>query len=375
MIVPRPYTLVAELTYRCPLRCLYCSNPVDFERARSELSTEQWRRTFSQAAELGVVQLHLSGGEPVLRPDLPALVRHARALDLYTNLITSATLLDEDKLLKLRDYGLDHVQLSMQDSEPDSAELVAGVRSHQRKIDTARLVTKLAIPLTLNVVLHRLNIGHVQELIGMAAELGAQRLELANTQFYGWALENRRILMPTLDQYDRAEQVVLEAICRYRGGMEIAFVRNDYLSGGPKPCMGGWGRSYMCIDPVGKVMPCHAAQVIPALDFESVKDSPLDRIWRESPAMNAFRGDDWMVEPCRGCPRKTIDFGGCRCQAFLLTGDAAQADPICRLSAHHAVVQAARTGSADDTALLYRDARNSRRLQVAASAAKSSAGG
>jgi len=361
---PRPYTLVAELTYRCPLRCLYCSNPLDFYRARNELSTGQWRLTLSQAAELGVVQLHLSGGEPLLRPDLPELVRHARSLDLYTNLITSGTLLDEDRLRKLRESGLDHIQLSIQGSDPANAELVAGTRSHESKLETARMVRKLEIPLTLNVVLHRLNIGHVRELIALAAELGAQRLELANTQFYGWALENRRLLMPTLDQYENAEQVVVQQIARYRGKMEIAFVRNDYLSGEPKPCMGGWGQSYICINPVGQVMPCHAASVIPGLRFESVKDLPLGRIWRDSPAINAFRGDDWMLQPCRECPRKTIDFGGCRCQAFLLTGNAAQADPICRLSPHHAAVEAARTEMAGDASQVYRDVRNSRRLSA-----------
>ncbi len=366
MIAPRPYTLVAELTYRCPLRCLYCSNPLDFHRARSELSTDQWRLTLSRAAELGVVQLHLSGGEPVLRPDLPELVSHARSLDLYTNLITSGTLLDEARLRKLRDCGLDHIQLSIQDSDPATAELVAGSRSHETKLETARLIGKLEIPLTLNVVLHRLNIGHAPDLIRLAAEHGAQRLELANTQFYGWAFENRRQLMPTIAQYERAEQIVSEAIARYRGVMEIAFVRNDYLTGEPKPCMGGWGRSYICINPVGQVMPCHAASVIPGLRFESVKDLPLDRIWRDSPAINAFRGDDWMREPCRECPRKTIDFGGCRCQAFLLTGDAAQADPICGLSSHHGAVVAARTEMAGDAPQVYRDVRNSRRLSARA---------
>ncbi len=362
MIAPRPYTLVAELTYRCPLRCLYCSNPLDFCSARSELSTDQWRLTLSQAAELGVVQLHLSGGEPVLRPDLPDLIRHARSLDLYTNLITSGALLDENKLGRLRECGLDHVQLSIQDSDPATAELVAGTRSHESKLETARMIRKLGIPLTLNVVVHRLNIDNVPELIELAAELGAQRLELANTQFYGWALENRRLLMPTLDQYERAEQIVNGEMARYRGAMEIAFVRNDYLSGEPKPCMGGWGQSYICINPVGLVMPCHAASAIPGLHFESVKDLPLGRIWRDSPAINAFRGDDWMMQPCRECPRKTIDFGGCRCQAFLLTGNAAQADPVCRFSSYHAAVQAARTDRAVAASPLYRDARNSRRL-------------
>jgi pyrroloquinoline quinone biosynthesis protein E len=359
---PRPYTLVAELTYRCPLRCVYCSNPVDFHRSRTELSTDEWRRVFSQAAELGAMQLHLSGGEPVLRDDLVALIEHARANDLYINLITGGTLLDEDKLRQFRDAGLDHIQLSIQGAARESAEMIAGVRSHRKKLDVARLIRKVGFPLTLNVVIHRLNISEVPELITLALELGADRLELANTQFYAWAAENRRALMPTREDYDRAEEIARAAIAKYRGTLEIAFVQNDYLSGEPKPCMGGWGRSYMCINPTGAVMPCHAASVIPGLDFESIRDNSLEKIWRDSPAMNAFRGDDWMMEPCRSCERKTIDFGGCRCQAFILAGNAAEADPICRLSSHHGIVESMRKDSAVDDPLIYRDAKTSRAL-------------
>jgi pyrroloquinoline quinone biosynthesis protein E len=360
-VAPRPYTLVAELTYRCPLRCAYCSNPVDFHRAHGELSTAEWRRVFSEAAQLGVMQLHLSGGEPVLRDDLVELIQHARANDLYTNLITGGTLLDEDKLRQFREAGLDHIQLSIQGAARESAESIAGVRSHRKKLDVARRIVKAGFPLTLNVVIHRLNIAEVPELIALALEFGANRLELANTQFYAWAAENRRRLMPTREQYDRAEEIAREAIAKYRGTLEIAFVQNDYLSGEPKPCMGGWGRSYMCINPTGEVMPCHAAAVIPGLRFDSVRDLALDKIWRDSPAMNAFRGYDWMIEPCRSCPRKEIDFGGCRCQSFMLAGNAAEADPICRLSPHHRVVESMRNDSAD-VPMIYRDAKNSRRL-------------
>ena len=361
--VPRPYTLVAELTYRCPLRCVYCSNPIDFERSRDELSTDDWRRVFSQAAKLGVVQLHLSGGEPVLRADLIELIEHARTQDLYTNLITGGTLLDEDKLLRFREAGLDHIQLSIQGATRESAEAVAGVRSHRKKIDVARLVGKLEIPLTLNVVIHRLNIAEIPELIRIALDLGAHRLELANTQFYAWAAENRAALMPTREQYDRAEEIARAAIAKYRGVLEIAFVQNDYLSGEPKPCMSGWGRSYMCINPAGEVMPCHAASVIPGIHFDSVRDAALEQIWRESPAMNAFRGDEWMMDPCRTCARKEIDFGGCRCQAFMLAGNAAEADPICRLSPHHNVVESMQGESSTEPALIYRDTKNSRLLR------------
>src|SRR5258708_5378831 len=362
---PRPYTLVAELTYRCPLRCVYCSNPVDFHRSRAELWTDEWRRAFSQAAELGVMQLHLSGGEPVLRDDLVELIQHARAQDLYTNLITGGTLLDEDKLRRFRDAGLDHIQLSIQGAVRESAEMIAGVRSHQKKIDVARLIRQIGFPLTLNVVIHRLNIAEVPELVALALDLGADRLELANTQFYAWAAENRRALLPTREDYYRAEEIAREAIAKYRSPLEIAFVQNDYLSGEPKPCMGGWGRSYMCINPTGEVMPCHAASVIPGLRFESVRDGALEKIWRDSPAMNAFRGDDWMMEPCRSCVRKEIDFGGCRCQAFMLAGNAAEADPICRLSPHHEVVESMRNDADAGLPLTYRDTKTSRDLSNA----------
>jgi len=359
---PRPYTLVAELTYRCPLRCVYCSNPVDFAHTRDELSTAEWRGTISEAAELGVVQLHLSGGEPMLREDLAELIQHARACDLYTNLITGGTLLDEDKLRRFRDAGLEHIQLSIQGASMAAAEMVAGVRSHRKKLEVARLITRLGFPFTLNVVIHRLNIAEIPELIRLAVELGAQRLELANTQFYAWGAENRRTLMPTREQYLRAEEIALEAIPKYRGTLEIVFVQNDYLSGEPKPCMGGWGRSYMCINPAGEVLPCHAAKVIPGLRFETVRDGSLVKIWRDSPGLNAFRGDGWMLEPCRSCARKDIDFGGCRCQAFMLAGNAAEADPICRLSAHREAVESALNDSGAGAELVYRDARNSRRL-------------
>ena len=357
---PRPYTLVAELTYRCPLRCVYCSNPVDFNRSRNELSTGEWQRAFSQAAELGVMQLHLSGGEPVVRADLVELIKHARANDLYTNLITGGTLLDELKLRRFREAGLDHIQLSIQGAARASAEIIAGLRSHQKKLEVAGLIRKVGFPLTLNVVIHRLNIAEVPELITLALQLGADRLELANTQFYAWAAENRRALMPTRDQYGRAEEIAREAIAKYRGTLEIAFVQNDYLSGEPKPCMGGWGRSYMCINPTGEVMPCHAASVIPDLRFESVRENTLEKIWRDSPAMNAFRGDDWMMEPCRSCVRKEIDFGGCRCQAFMLAGNAAEADPICHLSPHHGIVESMQHESGSNAPLIYREAKTTR---------------
>jgi len=363
MTTPRPYTLVAELTYRCPLRCPYCSNPVNFHAMREELSTEQWCQVFSEAADLGVVQLHLSGGEPVVRKDLPALIRHARQCDLYTNLITGGTLLTAENLQQFRDSGLDHVQLSVQDTDRETAERIAGIRSYDKKLEVARLIKQLGFPLTLNVVLHRFNIDHVPELIALGAELGAQRLELANTQYYAWGLENRKALLPTRAQRDQAEAIAREARARYRGTMEIAFVQVDYFAEEPKACIGGWARTYMCITPTGEVLPCHAAHVIPGLSFDSVRHQSLETIWRESPALNAFRGDDWMQEPCRSCPKKTVDFGGCRCQAFLLAGDAAATDPVCHYSPlHQTVLEAVAAAEQEQAPLVYRDLKNSERL-------------
>lgn len=365
MAAPRPYTLVAELTYRCPLKCLYCSNPVAFHAMREELTTAQWCQTFSHASELGVVQVHLSGGEPLVRKDLPSLIRHARDCDLYTNLITSGTLLSEDNLKEFRDCGLEHIQLSLQDTDRQQAELVAGVKSYDKKLEVARLITHLGYPLTINVVLHHLNIERVPELISQAAELGAQRLELANTQYYAWAFENRRTLLPPIEKYQQAEATAREARQKYAGKMEIAFVKIDYYEDTPKACSGGWARNYMCITPTGEVLPCHAAQAIESLQFESVKNRSLTEIWQDSPGLNAFRGFEWMPEPCRSCPHKEQDFGGCRCQAFLLTGDAAATDPVCTLSPQHDVVlRAAAKPEVENPSLVYRDVKNSQRLSV-----------
>jgi pyrroloquinoline quinone biosynthesis protein E len=357
----RLYTVVAELTYRCPLRCLYCSNPLDFAAARDELTTAQWANVFRQAAALGALQLHLSGGEPTLRADLPELVRAARDADLYVNLITAGTLLDDPKLDQLRASGLDHIQLSLQDSDRDAAEMVAGTRCFERKLAVAAMIRKHGFPLTLNVVLHRHNLARVPELIELALELGADRLELANTQYYGWALQNRAALLPTRDQNETAEQVIRAAREQYRDKLEIAFVRADYFADRPKACMGGWAQSYLCITPSGAALPCHAATAIRGLNFDNVRDSPLADIWNSSPALNAFRGEDWMIEPCRSCPNRKTDFGGCRCQAFILTGDARAADPVCSLSPAHEIVTRAFDAPRDGH-LVYRDATNSRRL-------------
>ena len=355
-----PRSLVAELTYRCPLGCLYCSNPLDFAKRRAELSTGDWSRIFAQAAALGVLQLHLTGGEPLLRDDLTELTAAARACDLYINLITSGVGLTEARLDAFRAAGLDHVQLSLQDGDEAGADYVAGAGVHRRKLAVARMIARMKIPLTLNFVVHRLNLDRVGAMIDLAAELGARRVELASVQFHGWALLNRAHLMPTPEQNDRAEAIARGAAERLRGLMEVVFVRNDYLAGRPKQCMGGWGRGTIVIDPAGRAMPCQAAASIAGLEFPNVRTATLGEIWRDSAVFNAFRGYDWMREPCRQCPERERDFGGCRCQAFALTGDAAAADPACEFSPHHRTVISARTELSERINPVYRTARSSR---------------
>ncbi len=334
----RPYGLLAELTYRCPLHCPYCSNPMNLAQFGDELTLDEWTRVLAEARELGVLQLHLSGGEPLQRRDLVEIVTHARHLGFYTNLITSALGLTPEKAKQLKQAGLDHVQISIQAADAELSDRVAGTPSYHRKVAAARMVLALGFPLTLNYVLHRHNIDQVGELIGLAEEIGANRVELANTQYYGWALHNRATLMPTRAQLDRIEPIVRAAIARLKGQMQILYVFPDYYSEYPKPCMGGWGSRQLTLRPNGDVLPCQAADQIPGLTVENVRRRTLAWIWDESPMLNHFRGLDWMQEPCRSCPRKTIDLGGCRCQAFLLTGDAAATDPVCKLSPRHALV-------------------------------------
>lgn len=344
MQLGNPYSMVAELTYRCPLRCPYCSNPVDCgsDAYRAELSTEEWARVFREAGELGVLQLGLTGGEPLARRDLPDLVAAAAAAQLYSTLVTAALTLDRETLERLRDQGLDHVQISIQDSDPDNSDRIAGTRSWSRKIAAARLVRELDLPLTLNFVLHRQNLDRIGEMLALAESLDADRVELANTQYYGWALVNRAALLPTPEQLQRAEEVVAGFRKRLGPTMEILYVIPDYYDGEPKPCSGGWGRQTMVVAPNGAVMPCHAAATIPGLDFDNVRERSLEWIWTSSSAFNRFRGTDWMPEPCVSCPRREVDFGGCRCQALLLTGDATATDPTCSLSPHHHLVRSAR---------------------------------
>ena len=357
----RPYTLIAELTYRCPLRCVYCSNPLDYARHGSELDTATWLRVFREAEDLGVVQLNLTGGEPLVRDDLEPLIEGARRLDLYTNLITGGIPLSRERLARFRALGLDNVQLSIQDVKAADSDRIAGRRSFDRKLEVAGWVKELGLPLTMNTVLHRDNLDHVGDVVTLAETLSADRLELANTQYLGWALLNRGALLPTRQQLDRARTVAAEARQRLRGRMEVLFVTPDYYSEFPKACMDGWGRRFLVVSPAGRVLPCHVAHTIPALVFESVTERSLGEIWSDSPGFNAFRGEGWMGEPCKSCDRRAIDFGGCRCQAFHLTGNAAATDPACRLSPDHGLIEAARQDAARATgesrAFQYRSAK------------------
>jgi len=331
-----PIGMLCELTHRCPLQCPYCSNPVDLERVNTEMTTEQWQDLMRQAADLGVLQIHLSGGEPAARKDLEDIVKVAAEVGLYTNLITAAVTLTRERVEKLRDLGLDHVQISIQDIEPGNADKISGYKNGlQKKIQVAKWVKEFDMPLTVNAPIHRHNIKSVPKMIDFAVELGAGRIEIAHVQYYAWALLNRSALMPTREDYNEAAKYVLEARERLKGILVIDAVVPDYYAKYPKPCMGGWGRGIVNITPQGRVLPCHAAESITGMDFDNIKDKSLADIWLNGEAFNKYRGTSWMKEPCRSCDRKEVDYGGCRCQAFALTGDAANTDPACSLSPLH----------------------------------------
>ncbi|HTJ35807.1 MAG TPA: pyrroloquinoline quinone biosynthesis protein PqqE [Dactylosporangium sp.] len=340
---PRPTGMIAELTYRCPLRCAYCSNPVDLAAYRDELTTEQWRDVLGQARAAGVLQVHLSGGEPLLRNDLPELVGQASGLGMYTNLVTSGIQLDAGRLAALLDAGLDHLQLSIQDARAPEADAIAGGAFHERKLAAAGLVRATGIPLTVNVVLHAANVARLTEIADLAVSLGADRLELAHTQFYGWGLRNRAALMPTRAQVDAAAEAAAGVHRRHGDRIEIVYVQPDYHTGEAKPCMQGWGARQLVVAPNGDVLPCLAAGQLPGLEVPSVRSAGLAAIWRDSAMFNAFRGTAWMPEPCASCALRDVDLGGCRCQAFQLTGDASATDPACRWSPHHHTVARAAT--------------------------------
>jgi pyrroloquinoline quinone biosynthesis protein E len=351
-----PLALLAELTHRCPLRCPYCSNPLALERAGAELDTATWQRVLSEAAELGVLQVHFSGGEPLARRDLEALVARGAGAGLYPNLITSGIGLDRARIAALAGAGLEHVQLSVQDADPASGDLVAGLAGAQaQKRRAAALVRDAGLPLTVNLVVHRRNLERLADMIELAVALGADRLEIAHVQYYGWALVNRAALLPSRDQLERATALVETARSALKGVLAIDYVVPDYYARRPKACMGGWARRFVNVTPAGKVLPCHAAETLPGLHFPRVVEKSLGDIWRADAAFARFRGTEWMCEPCRSCERREIDWGGCRCQAFALTGDAARTDPACALSPDHDVLIAARAEAGREAAeFLYR---------------------
>jgi pyrroloquinoline quinone biosynthesis protein E len=334
-----PIAMLAELTHRCPLQCIYCSNPVHLLKASQEMSTEQWIALFDEAADLGLLQIHLSGGEPTLRQDLEVLITHLARRGVYTNLITAGVNLNQDRIKQLVDAGLDHVQISFQGALAETTELVGNLKGAQdKKRDAARAFVEQNIPLTINAPVHRHNMKQVPQFIELALELGAERLEVANVQYAGWALENRNNLMPNKTEVEAQAAFISEAQERYRGILAIDYVTPDYFAEYPKPCMGGWARDAFVATPDGTIMPCHAAASIPNLAFIRYGEALLRDIWVDSPAFNAFRGTDWMLEPCRSCERKEVDWGGCRCQAMAIAGQAAATDPACIKSPkHHAM--------------------------------------
>ncbi|HEU4627130.1 MAG TPA: pyrroloquinoline quinone biosynthesis protein PqqE [Steroidobacteraceae bacterium] len=362
-----PLWLLLELTYRCPLHCVFCYNPTDFARITNELSTADWLRVLREARALGSVQLGLSGGEPLLREDVELIVAEAHALGFYTNLVTSGVGLNETRIRALKEAGLDHIQLSFQDSTREMNDFLSSTRTFELKSKVAALIKGHGYPMVLNVVLHRLNIDHTAAILDMAERMGADYVELANTQYYGWAWHNREQLMPTRAQVERAEAVTNAFRKRVGERVRVYFVVPDYFEKRPKPCMNGLGSIFLTISPDGTALPCHAARMLPGMHFPNVRHSSIASIWRDSAAFNRFRGDGWMKEPCRSCPEKAKDFGGCRCQAFLLTGDAANADPVCDKSPHRHLVDAALARAehphvVEKPVLIFRDARNSRTI-------------
>jgi pyrroloquinoline quinone biosynthesis protein E len=365
-----PLWLLLELTYRCPLHCVFCYNPTNFAQTTAELATDDWLRVLREARALGAVQLGLSGGEPLLRDDLEVIVAEAHRLGFYINLVTSGVGLDETRIAALKAAGLDHIQLSFQDSTRELNDFLSSTKTFELKSKVAALIKRHGYPMVLNVVLHRLNIDHVAEILEMAQRMEADYVELANTQYYGWAWANRDKLLPSRAQVERAERETAEFRAHVGDKMRVFFVVPDYFETRPKPCMNGLGSIFLTITPDGTALPCHAAKMLP-LQFPNVRSAGVGWIWRDSPGFNHFRGDGWMKEPCRSCPEKSKDFGGCRCQAYLMTGDAANADPVCDLSPHHRLVTdavaradgpAVRPAVEEKPLLFFRDAKTSRAI-------------
>lgn len=362
--VGQPLWLLAELTYRCPLQCPYCSNPLNFDKIKEELSTEEWLRVLAQARKLGAAQLGLSGGEPLLRQDLETIVAEARQLGYYSNLITSGMGLTRERVAALKAAGLDHIQLSFQDSEQAGNDQLAGShKAFAKKLAMAQVIKEFDYPMVVNFVLHRHNIDHIDEILALCAEVGADYVELANAQYYGWGLLNRDGLLPSRRQIAHAEEVTARYRAKYGAKMQTYFIVPDYFETRPKACMNGWASIFLTIAPDGLALPCHSARQLP-LQFPNVRDSSVEDIWYHSEAFNHYRGDAWMTPTCRSCPEKEKDFGGCRCQAFLLTGDADNADPVCSRSPHHGLIQEAlmRAQASDDEVrpLVFRNTANAR---------------
>ncbi len=359
-----PLWLLAELTYKCPLHCVFCYNPTDYLRYERELTTAEWVDVLRQARAMGATQLGFSGGEPLVRDDLEELVAEAHRLGFYTNLITSGVGLNDSRARRLKKAGLDHIQLSFQDSTRELNDFLSHTKTFEVKKKVAALIKALDWPMVMNCVLHRHNLPHVDKIIDMALDLGAEYLELANTQYYGWALQNRQHLLPTREQLQDAEAVVNRYRERIGNRCRLLFVVPDYFEERPKACMNGWGKVFLSIAPDGTAMPCHNAGSLPGLELPNVRDHTVAHIWRESSAFNAFRGDAWMQEPCRSCDEKENDFGGCRCQAYLLAGDAAAADPVCSKSPQHEkVVQIVRRAAeVPERPIVFRNDAESRVL-------------
>jgi pyrroloquinoline quinone biosynthesis protein E len=368
--ITRPHWLLAELTYRCPLQCPYCSNPVDMARYKNELSTDDWKRVMHEARAMGAVQLGFSGGEPLVRKDLEELIASASDLGYYTNLITSGVGMDEARVSAFREAGLDHIQISFQASDETLNNFIGGTDSFRHKIDMARAVKACGYPMVLNIVIHRQNIDQIEHILDMCVDLEADFVELASTQYYGWSRLNAEHLLPTRAQLERAEGVAREYQQRYADRMRVIYVVPDYFEDRPKACMNGWGSVFLTIAPDGRALPCHAAGQLPGLAFPNVREQSVEEIWNRSDAFNAYRGFDWMAEPCRSCPEKARDFGGCRCQAYMLTGDPRNADPVCSKSSHHGALleevarieRLASEGAAPAKPLVFRHMRNSREL-------------
>ena len=365
-----PLWLLAELTYRCPLQCPYCSNPVEIAKYKDELTTEDWIRVLQQARKMGATQLGFSGGEPLIRRDLEELISEARRLGYYTNLITSGVGMDAARVKTFKEAGLDHIQISFQASNEELNNYLGGSKSFQHKQDMARVVKEFEYPMVLNIVLHRKNVDQIRDILDMTVDLNADYVELASTQYYGWSRVNIDQLLPTREQLARAEVVAREYQEKMKGKMKIIYVIPDYFENRPKACMNGWGSIFLTIAPDGSALPCHAAAQLPGLEFPNVKDHSIEQIWNGSDAFNKFRGFDWMQEPCRSCPEKEKDFGGCRCQAYMLTGDATNADPVCDKSPHHQqlhedverIDRLSGTKEFESKPLVFRNMRNSKEL-------------